>query len=476
MITKYIKSFSKDAFYFGASSVISRLVGFLLIPIFTKFLSPEDYGIMTLLGFYTLFYSPISHLGLQGAMFRFVGFSKSIKNQNEYLKTALISTIFISIILSTLAFFSIEKISILLFQNKNFENLILLTIVSSFFMSISQMFYSFLRVNRKVKLIFNLSVANLIFSVLLNIYLIVYLKLGLTGAIYAILSSSLFSFCLVCFFVNIKWNLKIKIDKLIEMAKYGLPNVPSYLQQICMVSFGQYFLGRFYSAESLGLYAIAWKFCLPLQLMMSIMNNAWKAFKFDLYKRNKDDSNLIFSYFPIMLIFIYSIIFLIIALWGGEFLILFTEIRYHSASKYVAILALIPLFNAMYLSFGSYVAFGKTQRLQPLIAFFGLSITVVLSLILIPNYSILGVGISTASGWLLMTVGAYFYGQSLFKVDFKIIKLTIYIFSTVVLGLLGSYFLENNFIKIPFLILNLLLFIILFNGKKFINHLNLIEK
>ena len=53
------------------SSVIPRILGFLLVPLFTQYLTPKDYGIMTLLGFYTLFFSPISHLGLQGAMFSF---------------------------------------------------------------------------------------------------------------------------------------------------------------------------------------------------------------------------------------------------------------------------------------------------------------------------------------------------------------------------------------------------------------------
>ena len=59
MLLDKIKSFSIDSLYYGMSSVIPRILGFLLVPLFTQYLTPKDYGIMTLLGFYTLFFSPI---------------------------------------------------------------------------------------------------------------------------------------------------------------------------------------------------------------------------------------------------------------------------------------------------------------------------------------------------------------------------------------------------------------------------------
>lgn len=465
MLLNSLKSFSKDAFYFGASSIISRLVGFILIPVFTKYLTPEDYGIMTLLGFYTLFYSPISHMGFQGAMFRYVGFSKDLNEERSFMQTALFTTIIISSLISLLAYFCIDLINLLLFDTTKYNHLLFITLITSYFTSLSQIFYSYLRVKRKVKLIFRLSLVNLFCSVFFNVMLIVYFELGLTGAIYALLISSVFSFLLGLFFVNIKWNFKIHKNKLKKMARYGLPNVPAYLQAIIMVLFGQYYLGRNFSTENLGLYAIAWKFCLPLQLIMGIINNAWKAFKFDLFKNNKNNSTVL-TYFPILMIFIYCVIFLLIVLWGGDFLILFTDIEFHSAAKYVPILALIPLFNAFYLTFGSYIAFGKSQTFQPFIAGIGLIFTIVLSLIFIPKYSIYGVGFSTASGWLIMSILAYFYGQYLFKIDFKIFKLLVFIVFIITSALFIAFTIQNNLMKFAVLSINILLFYSMFGGYK----------
>ena len=172
MLLSNIKSFSLDAFYYGASSIISRLVGFLLLPIFTIYLSPEDYGIMTLLGFYTLFYTPLSHLGLQGAMFRYVGFSKTTNEENSYLKTAIISTVLISSFFSIIAYLFIDTINHILFNSNKYSQLLFLTVIGSFFTSIAQMFYSYLRVKRRVKLIFRLSIVNLFISVLTEVTLL----------------------------------------------------------------------------------------------------------------------------------------------------------------------------------------------------------------------------------------------------------------------------------------------------------------
>ena len=476
MLLSNIKSFSLDAFYYGASSIISRLVGFLLLPIFTRYLSPEDYGIMTLLGFYTLFYTPLSHLGLQGAMFRYVGFSKTINEENSYLKTAIISTILISSFFSIIAYLFIDTINYILFNSNKYSQLLFLTVLGSFFTSIAQMFYSYLRVKRKVKLIFRLSIVNLFISVSLNLLLIVYFQLGLNGAIYSILISAFISFILVCIFVKVGWDFRINKVKLIQMSKYGLPNVPAYLQAIIMVLFGQYFLGKFFSAEKLGLYAVAWKFCLPLQLIMGILNNAWKAYKFDLFRNNENNNKMVFTYFPMIMIFIYCIIFLIIALWGGEILMLITEESYHVSAKYVPILSLIPLFNAFYLVFGTYVAFGKSQKLQPFIATLGLIFTIIFSIILIPKYSIYGVGFSTAIGWLVMSVCAYFYGQSLFKIDFKLLNLIPFIISIIISGIILNYFFDNFLYKLTILLFNIFLFATLFGGVKKISRLLLNDK
>lgn len=419
MLLKRLKEFLKDASFYGLSQVLGRLVGFLLIPLYTKYLTPADYGIMTLLGFYTLFYLPLSHLGLQGAMFRYVGFSESEENEEVVFSTALTANLLIGVFFASISIIFIHYLEEILLHNTAYRLLLQITIVSSFFTSINAMGYSYLRIKRRVKLIFFLNLGSLLLNVGLNIYLIVFQGLGIQGAVIALLGSSILSFILLFGVAKIRFRFRFEKEMGKKMLNYGLPNVPGYVQAVIMMIFGQYMLNKMVSPTDLGFYAIAWKFSLPLQMLLGVTHNSWKAYKFDLNKKVKNDRSIL-GQFTTLMILGYCILYLLLALWGPDLLILFTASDFHQAAKYVPYLALIPLTNALYLVFGSFVSFGESQKLQPFIASTGMIVTVACSFWLIPIYTIKGVAIATALGWTIMSILAYFYGQFLFKVNFRL--------------------------------------------------------
>lgn len=450
-----VREFLKDASFYGLSQVLSNLVGFLLIPIYTQFLSPADYGVMTLLGFYSLFFSPLSHLGLQGAMFRYVGFSKTKEEEEQILSTAFKVSSGIALLFTVIALMLSNQIETLLLNSTKYTKLLYYVIISSLFSSVSEMGFSYLRIKRKVKTIFQLNIINLLFSVSLNIYLIVLRGWGLEGAITTLLVSSILSFILVIHYVKIPIKIKIDKENLKKMLIYGLPNVPNYLQASIMMVFGQYILSRLMSANDLGLYAIAWKFSLPLQMVIGIFHNSWKAYKFELLK-NSDGDKSVLSKFTSLMVAGYCIIYLVVALWCPDLLIIFTGANFHAAAQFVPYLALIPLANALYFVLGSFVSFGKTQMLQPFIATAGMVLTVSLSFILIPEFSIKGAAFATTIGWVVMGVLAYLYGQHLFKVNFRINKIVPFIFSVTITGIFAIEVSSSIGSRIVFFCLNLI--------------------
>jgi O-antigen/teichoic acid export membrane protein len=419
MILEKLKAFSKDTLYYGMSSVLSRVVGFLLVPLYTQFLSPSDYGIMTLLGFYTLFFSPISHLGLQGAMFRYVGMAKT-EQEEGIIITSVFKVILVNSIIFTIAsILLIKPLEIFLLKSQDYTTLLYLTIIASFFSSLAQLLISFLRIKRKVKNIFYLNLFKILFGVFLSIYLIAQLGLGIAGAIQSLFITSIVNFILVILVVKFPIKNKLDLVYIKKMLNYGLPNLPKYLQAIIMMLFGQYYLSETLSVEDLGYYAIAWKFCLPLVVLYTVIGTSWNAYKFDLLK-DKNTSREVFSQFSNYKIIAYSIVFLLICLWGAEALILLTAEEFHNASRFVPYLALIPLFTALYQAVSTYISFGDKQVLNPFIGTTGLLITVSMSFLLIPKYSIIGAGVATALGWLGMAIFGYLYGQSMFKVNFRL--------------------------------------------------------
>lgn len=444
-----IKFFLKDASLYGLSQVIGQFVGFLLLPLYTNYLSPTDYGIITLFGFFTLFYFPLSHLGIQGAMFRYVGFAESEEEEKSILGTALISVLCIASVLAVIALILKIQICNILFTDPGPEiySYFNWIVLGAFFSTLTQLSYSYLRIKRKIKVIFTLNIIGLVITISLNILFVVFLHYGIFGVILATALASILKFINVIFYIRILKSLTFSKDYIRKMLRFGLPNVPSYLQAIVMTLFGQFALSKFLSAEDLGLYAVAWKFCLPLQALLGALHNSWKAHKFDIKKHHGTD-NTVYSRFIILMISVYCLVYAGLSIWGGDILVLVSAEEFHAAAPFVPFLALIPLLNAMYLVFSSFVSFGTSQKFQPLISFAGLAATVIFSYILIPNYGIKGAAMASAIGWLFMSVSSYFYGQSIFKVDFQLQKVLPMIAACIAVGISVGYLHDNIIIKI----------------------------
>lgn len=410
MLVEKLKEFLKDAGYYGLSNVLGQLIGFFLIPLYTTYLTPNDFGVLTLLGFYTLFYSPLSYLGLHGAMFRYVGLSNSDEEESKITSTALKAVAIFSIFTTGISFLFLKSLETLFIDSTDYTNLFILTVITAFFSSLTQFAMAYMRIKRRVKGIFWLNIGNLSFSVVLNIILIVVFHMGLAGIVVTNAVAAVLFFLAVFVVAKVPFDLSFDWSALKKMLSYGLPNVPSHLQGTVMIIFGQYYISRVINPAELGLYTVAWKFCLPFQAVMGIVHSSWSAYKFDLIRNAPTPKKLMEQFILIMSIF-YVGLYFGTAIFGPKVLLVMTEARFHEAQYLVPILGLIPLLNSYYYFLTTGISFGRHQYYMPVISFSGTIITILISIWWVPVYGSVAAAIGTAAGWLTMSVGAYLYGQ-----------------------------------------------------------------
>ena len=74
---KKIKELLKDVGVYGITSIASQFIGFLLLPLYTSYLSPTDYGILAMVGIVKSLFITLGNLGLKSAVMRFVSKSKN---------------------------------------------------------------------------------------------------------------------------------------------------------------------------------------------------------------------------------------------------------------------------------------------------------------------------------------------------------------------------------------------------------------
>ncbi len=415
---KSIKELGKDMSIYGISKVLSQLIGLLLLPLYTKYLEPSDYGIFSLVGMSVAGYAILSNVGISSAIFRFTGTSNTEEDKIGYLNNAQILNIAFNLFFLLLLFFLRNPIAGLLFEDHNQINYFYFILLSGTVGSIASLMISYLRVQRKTKKIAIASLINLTFSVSFTFYLLVYLNFGVWGALIGGLLGDIAAMTFYTFYVS-KINFrKIHRERIAELMRYALPMFPHKIIGFGLPVVSQLILLRYLDLSALGMYNVAYKFCLPLVLFINLFQQAYAPYRFEIYRSEHLDKSL-FAKINIFYVTLILLGYTVLVLFGGYLLQLFTDSKFHSAAYFIPFLALMPLFQGIYYTFGVGVEFSKKPKFYPIISGLGFIIIIVFSLIFIPFSGIIGAAFANVAGWISMSMFIYFYSQKIYKIQYN---------------------------------------------------------
>lgn len=220
----FLKNFTKDFLSYGLLSLLSKIVGLLLFPIFARIFSVEDYG---LLDIFTVFLTLISlalDLGLTNALGRY--YDSIIIGDNKLL----FSTLFYFILLSNIVFILIvlvfsSDILYLIVQNSNYKRYLVISVVTACFTVISNLPQIYLRRTRQIVKYGIINISSTILFAIFSLVFVLYFKMGVIGVFFARMCGEFIKLLLSLFFFKITiftwfqlWNFQIIISLLISDA------------------------------------------------------------------------------------------------------------------------------------------------------------------------------------------------------------------------------------------------------------------
>ncbi len=468
MLRNKLKDIAKDSSVYGISKVLGQVVSFFLIPLYTSYLSPEDYGILSIIGIMSVSLGLLMNFGIDSAIYRYAALAKDKENKKQYISNARFLVICFASFFTVLFLLFIPQLKALLLTESAPNLYLLIGLGLTLPATFSSVISASLRIERKVKTIAISSLINVFSSIFSTILLIVYFKLGIVGALLGNLLGNVFSSLFVILngtvfqFKDINWN------QCKELMKYALPTIPAQILAFAIPIYSQISVKQILSLNELGLYAIALKFTIPLTMGLTMFQQAYAPYKFQILK---NDSNAKETFSKIMNLFVigFGVGVLLISLFGGEFLTIMTTINYHKAAKYTFSLALIPFAQGIYFMCSTGIEFAKFPIFRPLISGAGLLTVLLTNHFLIDNYGVSGAAYSIVISWLVMALGNLIYAQKLYQINYNwIYIITIFLavfFIGYAINNLGSF---NLLIKIlcAFFIL-LISYFVLVNYLKF---------
>ena len=438
---KNLKLTGKRSLIISLGKIGSKLVGFILLPIYTKEIAVNDYGVLGLLELIELVGVQVLAVGLHQALLRWLSLSKE-----EAEKKSIVFTIFICLmvvgLLSVLVIVSTkENLSVLLFGNPIYSNYLIYVFISISFINLAKISQTILRVEERTVLYTISILVQFIVSVILNIYFVAILKLGVEGVLLAYVISSGVLFLILFPFLVSRSRLKFDIPVLREMMIFSYPFILTAISATILQMGDRYLLSKLSSLTEVGLYSLGYKFSNVLKIfiidsfLLGFPIIGWQVVKNN--EKPREFFSKIFTYFIFALIWI-SLVISVYAK-GIIHLVALNKSYWDSYLVIPYLLVGVIMLGWAYFSFFILQIPKKTKHISVILTVAAV-VNIGINLLLIPKYGMMGAAYSRIISNFIAMVLAYILAQKYYEIKYEFKRLPVLFVIALVLYIVSGLF------------------------------------
>lgn len=397
----------KNSFVYIFSSAFSKAVPFLLLPLFTTLLTPEEFGLFSIYQVILVFFTALIGMSLQTSIT--VNFFKVNQKELASYFNNILFILFLNLSLFFLIFCAIDYFFVNFFSIDFSYFYIILPLV--FFTVIVEIYTSILRNQQKAVNFFMVEVFGTILKFVLILLFMVFFEKGWLSFIYGNLIGlfliALYSFqsLLAQKFINFKVGLsKIKIK---EILKLCVPLIPHAVGIMIISLSDRLFIEKLIGVEAVGIYAVAYSFGIIVSLFSDAFIKAWTPWFYSKMKELKDKDAKIIVNITYVYIFMMLTLSFIVYVLAYLLIPIMTTVKYHVAIDYVFYIALGYSVQGIYKVFFPYLVFFMKTNYLAIITFFASLSSVFLNYYLINKYGILGAAYTIIFSFIFSSVGVF---------------------------------------------------------------------
>lgn len=397
------KLFIENFLVYGLGGVVSKIVPLIMLPIITRLMPNSFYfGLNDLSITVVSFGSAIAIMGMYDAMFRMFFEKDDEEYKKDICSTALIFTIFMSIIVCLILIIFSKQLSSFIFSDRKYANLMLLTAISILIGSTNSIIQAPTRMRNKRKIFLIMNTITPILSYSISIPLLVngnfIIALPLASVITALILEIVFGI------LNKEWFQfnRFNSNYLKQMLAIAIPLLPNFLIYWIFNSCDRLMIAKILGNEFTGIYAIGSKLGSTSQLIYTAFAGGWQYFAFSTMKeKNQVQSNsMIFEYLGVISFAATALI----ASMSKLIFEIFFEGSYVSGYTIAPYLFLAPLLQMLFqIACNQFLIIKKTWP-NVLILSLGAIFNILINLILIPILGIEGAALATLIGYIISDI------------------------------------------------------------------------
>lgn len=347
------KSLGKDILVFAIGTIGSKIILFLLVPLYTNVLTKSEYGTAELIFSVGQLVVPCVSLTIYDALLRYGLMADKEKGEALYVTVVVF-------FVGTLVTIALAPLMALYQPIKEWVFYLVIYVIVSF---ASQVMLLYLKVKNLNKIYSFLSILQALLLITFNLFFLVLLKTGVSGYL---LSSILSSFVVTgaAFIMSgarkdiVKARFNPALFK--EMITYSSPLILNSISWWFIHSSDKVMVEVMLSASMLGLYTAASKIPSLLNVVTSIFNQAWGLASIKEYDTT-NDKKLYSDVFDMFVTIIFSA-FIFICLIVKPFMSIYVGDEFFEAWRYVPILLLSACFSAISSFMGAFYSALKKSK------------------------------------------------------------------------------------------------------------------
>jgi len=412
-----LKSVVQGASIYTVGQLITKGTAFFLIPLYTHYLTPAEYGIVGYLEVISLILATVLSLGFYGAQTRYL-YEKGEQGAKlgEYLFcTNIFLFLVLIVVLSLLTFCGDIVHRWLRIRDIPFNPYFLYVIWTPFFSIMNHMVILLYLAEKEYLRCAVGQILQFTSLTLMVILFVIVFQQGALGQVKGVFWGQLLFFLLyypryIKRFKFVKHGNHIKYALVI-----GVPIVFHVLAGVVLHSINRIILVSFVTMEQVGFYTLGYQIGMALSVITLSLNNAWQPNFYELMNGNqttaKRESRRFFAFWTIVV----GNISMAGVLFVREFLLVFAASQYNRAFMIARIILFGYFIQGFYYFTVSPIFYFKKMNFLPFLTGSAATLNILLNLLLIPFYGINGAAVATCISFLFLVGIVHIAGRRLFN-------------------------------------------------------------
>ena len=403
---------------YGAGMMLTRAVSFIMLPVYTRFLTPADYGVMELIGMTLDIISIVAGAKLALGIFRYYHKAEGERDKNAIVSTALVALGSSYGVIGAITYALAQQLSLLVFTSPRYTPLIQLAAITLALQGLQLVPLSYARLRERSVLFVVANSLKLALQLGFNIYFVVYQGMGVRGVFLGNLVASAVIGAWLCAYVVRDVGLRLSPVATGQLLRYGVPLIGTQFATFIVTFADRYFLQRSGTIADVGIYSLAYQFGFLLAAIGYIpFEMVWEPMRFEIARRRDRDEVFARGFLYMNLVLLTTAVGL--SLFVPDVLRILTTPAFYRAADLVPVILIAYVLQGWAQIQDIGILMSEKTVYSTLANWAAALVVLVAYAVLIPRYHGMGAAVATAIAFATRYGWIYFFSQRLWRVEYR---------------------------------------------------------